>query len=72
MRVLFTTTAGTGHFHPLVPLAQAAAAAGHDVAVAGPRSVCPTIEASGLRASPQGTTATRTPNSGRCWPECGK
>jgi UDP:flavonoid glycosyltransferase YjiC (YdhE family) len=37
MRILFTTTAGLGHFHPLVPLARAAANAGHEVAFACPK-----------------------------------
>jgi UDP:flavonoid glycosyltransferase YjiC (YdhE family) len=34
VRVLFTCRHGLGHFHPLVPLARAAAAAGHQVAFA--------------------------------------
>src|SRR4051812_25991216 len=49
MRVLFTTQPGTGHFHPLVPLAQALRDVGHDVAFAGARSAQPLIEASGFR-----------------------
>jgi UDP:flavonoid glycosyltransferase YjiC (YdhE family) len=36
MRVLFSTTAGTGHFGPLIPFAKACMAAGHTVAVAAP------------------------------------
>ena len=36
MRVLFSCTAGYGHFHPLVPFAQALKRAGHEVAVAAP------------------------------------
>ena len=36
MRVLFSTTAGTGHFGPLIPFAKACAAAGPTVAVAAP------------------------------------
>ena len=35
IRVLFSTAGGTGHLHPLVPLAQAAQGRGHDVAFAG-------------------------------------
>lgn len=31
MRVLVTTPAGLGHIHPMVPLAQAVAKAGHEV-----------------------------------------
>jgi UDP:flavonoid glycosyltransferase YjiC (YdhE family) len=34
MRILFATTAGAGHFGPLIPLARAAVRAGHEVAVA--------------------------------------
>lgn len=54
MRVLFTTQPAEGHFHPLVPLAQALRVAGHEVAFAGARSFCPTIEASGFRPFPAG------------------
>ncbi|MFI6846280.1 glycosyltransferase [Kitasatospora sp. NBC_00085] len=49
MRVLFTTTPAPGHFHPLVPLAAAARAAGHDVAFATGRSMLPEVTAMGLR-----------------------
>ena len=35
LRILFTFIAGSGHFRPLIPLARAAQAAGHTVAVAG-------------------------------------
>ncbi|GAB3402808.1 glycosyltransferase [Flindersiella endophytica] len=48
MRVLFTTTAGSGHFHPLVPIARASVKAGHHVAVACPASFRPTVEALGF------------------------
>ncbi|GAB3403441.1 glycosyltransferase [Flindersiella endophytica] len=48
MKVLFTTTAGAGHFHPLVPIARAVVAAGHQVAVACPASYRPTVEAAGF------------------------
>ena len=34
MRILFTTTRGTGHFGPLVPFARACVGAGHEVLVA--------------------------------------
>ena len=50
MRILFTTTAGLGHFHPLAPLAQAAIRAGHEVAFACPKALCPYVEASGFQA----------------------
>jgi len=49
MHVLFTTSASSGHFHPLVPLAQALTGAGHEVAFAGPGSFAPTVEALGYR-----------------------
>ncbi len=54
MRILFTTTAGTGHFHPLVPLAHTAAAAGHEVACAASPSLRHSVEAAGLRFLPAG------------------
>lgn len=38
MRVLFSSTAGAGHFAPLLPVAAACAAAGHEVLVATPPS----------------------------------
>jgi UDP:flavonoid glycosyltransferase YjiC (YdhE family) len=49
VRILFTTIPSSGHFHPLVPLARAAAAAGHEVAFAAGASFCPTVEAAGFR-----------------------
>lgn len=54
MRVLFTSQPAVGHFHPLVPLAQALVAAGHDVAVACAPAFSPTVAASGLRPLPAG------------------
>ena len=54
MRLLFTSTAGTGHFHPLVPLAHAAAAAGHEVAIAASPSLGRSVDAAGLRFFPAG------------------
>ena len=50
MRFLFTTTAGLGHFHPLVPAARALEAAGHDVRFATAPSFRPPVEASGFSA----------------------
>jgi UDP:flavonoid glycosyltransferase YjiC (YdhE family) len=49
VRLLFTTLPATGHFHPLVPIARAAAAAGHDVTFATPASFGPIIEAVGFK-----------------------
>lgn len=61
MRVLFTTTGGSGHFHPLVPLAQATRAAGHAVAFACPRSLCPQVEALGFPAMAAGRDGEEDP-----------
>jgi UDP:flavonoid glycosyltransferase YjiC (YdhE family) len=48
MRVLFATTANTGHFWPLVPFAQACRRAGHDVLVAGDGHAAPDVRRAGL------------------------
>ena len=50
MRFLFTTLAGSGHFHPLVPPAKALEQAGHVVAFAASSSFRASIERSGFRA----------------------
>jgi UDP:flavonoid glycosyltransferase YjiC (YdhE family) len=52
--VLFTIQPALGHFHPVVPLARALVAAGHEVAFATSRSFCPVVEAAGLRGIPAG------------------
>ena len=52
MRVLFSTTAGSGHFGPMVPLAQACRDAGHDVKVAAPTSFAAAVAAAGLEHAP--------------------
>jgi UDP:flavonoid glycosyltransferase YjiC (YdhE family) len=54
MRVLFTAQAGSGHFHPLVPTAQALQQAGHEVAFAVPAESQATLEAIGFRVFPMG------------------
>ncbi|ADO76054.1 glycosyltransferase [Stigmatella aurantiaca] len=54
MRVLFTTTPATGHFHPLVPTAQALQQAGHEVAFAAAESFRAQVEASGFLVFPAG------------------
>jgi UDP:flavonoid glycosyltransferase YjiC (YdhE family) len=54
MRLLFSTTAGTGHFGPLIPFARAAAAAGHTVAVAAPSSFAETVSRAGFEHQPFG------------------
>lgn len=65
MRILFTFIGGTGHFQPLVPLARAAAASGHDVAVAGNGAMVQTIEDAGFKAFP---TSERRPPQPRVMP----
>jgi UDP:flavonoid glycosyltransferase YjiC (YdhE family) len=52
MRILFTTTARFGHFHPLVGLARAAKDAGHEVAFACPQSLCAAVQVSGFQVFP--------------------
>jgi len=64
MRILFTTAQLSGHFHPLVPIARAAVAAGHAVAFACAPSFVPTVERAGFRAFPAGFD-----NRGRSIPE---
>jgi UDP:flavonoid glycosyltransferase YjiC (YdhE family) len=48
MRVLFSTTAGTGHFGPLIPFARACVANGHTVAVAAPSSFAEAVAGAGF------------------------
>jgi len=50
VRILFTFVGGEGHLDPLVPIARAASAAGHEVAVAGGHGMVPRIEEAGLAA----------------------
>ncbi|MFF3176595.1 glycosyltransferase [Streptomyces sp. NPDC057900] len=50
MRILFTFIGGSGHFRPLIPVARAARAAGHTVAVAGAGRRGPEIAAAGFTA----------------------
>jgi UDP:flavonoid glycosyltransferase YjiC (YdhE family) len=52
MRVLFSTTAGTGHFTPMIPVARACASAGHEVRVAAPDSFASHVERAGLEHAP--------------------
>jgi UDP:flavonoid glycosyltransferase YjiC (YdhE family) len=49
MRILFTCRATSGHFHPLVPLAEAARDAGHDVAFGIAPVMRAAVERLGLR-----------------------
>jgi UDP:flavonoid glycosyltransferase YjiC (YdhE family) len=56
MRVLFVTTPGLGHLHPLASIARALEAAGHLVAFAALPSFASSVEASGFRFFPIGPT----------------
>ena len=58
MRVLLTAQPGAGHWHPLVPLAQALTAAGHEVACATAPGFCPSVVATGFRCFPVGVDET--------------
>jgi UDP:flavonoid glycosyltransferase YjiC (YdhE family) len=54
MRVLVTSTAGSGHAHPIVPLALALRDGGHDVTWAIAPLACAKIEQFGIAAVPAG------------------
>lgn len=61
MRILFTFAGGSGHLEPLVPIARAAAAAGHEVAFAGRPRMVRQVEALGFRAFATGSDVGLTP-----------
>jgi UDP:flavonoid glycosyltransferase YjiC (YdhE family) len=48
MRILFATTAGTGHFGPLIPFVNAARAANAEILVAAPASFEQAVEGAGF------------------------
>src|SRR2546423_6958686 len=54
MRILFTICPGSGHLYPLVPIAKALNAAGHEIVFAAPTISGPEITASGFRFFPAG------------------
>ena len=54
MRVLFTTTPGWGHVHPMVPLAQAFRERGDEVLWAAAAEVCPRLTREGFEATAAG------------------
>ena len=58
MRVLFTTMPTAGHWHPLVPFAEALQQAGHEVAFATTPAGCSAIAARGFRGLPVGADET--------------
>jgi UDP:flavonoid glycosyltransferase YjiC (YdhE family) len=53
-RILFTSNPGFGHIHPMMPLAQALAARGHDVRWALTPEACPRLNAFGFETFPAG------------------
>ena len=55
MRVLFTTWAWPSHYFPMVPLAWALRAAGHEVRMTSQPELLPAMLASGLPATAVGT-----------------
>lgn len=54
MRVLVATTAGAGHFGPMIPFVRALAEAGHDLVVTAPASFGPAVTRSGFVHQPFG------------------
>lgn len=54
MRILFTCSPGLGHIHPMLPLASALAARGHEVRWAVPSEVQARVEVAGFRTFPAG------------------
>src|SRR5919108_457666 len=54
MRVLFTTTPGRGHYHPMLALADALVERGHEVAWAAAEPVCQRLREVGFTAMPSG------------------
>ena len=60
MRILFSFTGGLGHVEPLIPVARAAEAAGHTVAVTGGHTPLGAVEKLGLSVFPLGPAPPRT------------
>jgi UDP:flavonoid glycosyltransferase YjiC (YdhE family) len=61
VRILFTFPGGIGHFLPMVPVARAAAAAGHVVAFACQAAMVVTVEATGFPAFDAGGASLLAP-----------
>jgi len=59
LRILFTFAGGAGHFLPLLPLARAAASAGHQVAFGGQAALLPMVEQAGFRGFDTGGASLR-------------
>ncbi|MDQ6947927.1 MAG: glycosyltransferase [Actinomycetota bacterium] len=70
MKVLCSCLPGSGHFLPMLPLAQALADAGHDVAFATAADFCPSIEKRGFATFPAGMSlAQQLEEAGQRYPE---
>ena len=52
MRGMVSTTAGSGHFGPLIPFGVACREAGHDVRVAAPASFAGAVAGAGFEHAP--------------------
>jgi UDP:flavonoid glycosyltransferase YjiC (YdhE family) len=61
MRILLTFAGGSGHLEPLVPVARAARAAGHNVAFVGRPWMIPHVDAAGFPAFAAGSDVGLTP-----------
>lgn len=61
MRVLFTTPAGLGHIHPMVPLARAVRARGHHVLWAAPADGVGHVERAGIPTAAAGAAGLTRP-----------
>lgn len=61
MRILFSFAGGHGHLEPLLPIVRAAAAAGHDVAVAGGHRELRRVAEPRLRTLPLGPSPSEEP-----------
>jgi len=61
MRLLCTFSGGSGHLDPLLPIAHALAAAGHEVAFTGRPWMTPRVEAHGFRSFAAGDDRGLTP-----------
>jgi UDP:flavonoid glycosyltransferase YjiC (YdhE family) len=61
VRVLITSTAGLGHIHPMVPLARAISARGHDVLWATPADGVDHVQRAGITAVATGPAALAGP-----------
>jgi UDP:flavonoid glycosyltransferase YjiC (YdhE family) len=70
MRVLFGAAPSYGHIVPMLPLARAMRAAGHDVVVATNDEIHPVVEAAGLQAASAGMSdAAMLERRRERWPE---